>query len=685
VNALRVTLVSSLGVSRLTSPDIPDSYEPPLGVLTLAAQLRELFPVGFVDLDHLWRLHGSDPAQFQRIAVEQIVATRPDVLGFSSISGSYPLTIRLAERCSHLLPETTVILGGPQATVTDIATLNVFPFIDLILRGEADDTLPALVRAIASHSPISTIPALTFRDRRQIRRNPNGPPVLDMDSLPLPAFDLVPGMRELPAIPLEIGRGCPFSCTFCSTNDFFRRRFRLKSPAHTLDEMHSLHRKWGIGSFQLVHDMFTVDRRRVIVFCETLIAAGSPYRWSTSARTDSVDADLLRTMRSAGCDGIFFGIETGSQRMQRVIDKDLDLAQARTVLRETNALRIHTDVSLIAGYPQEAKEDLRATVHFFGEAMLLPWIDPQLHMLSPLAGTPLTLGYQDRITLDENWETISENGTLQDPVDRLMIAAHPEIFPNFYAFPYYTGRGVLRRLRDFLFCGLARCGGLMRALYLEVGDLLTVFEEWDQTYSTRPTEWFRSSEFVGHLISFSVTRYPSRPSILATAEFYKRAFATVMLRSPKPTAWQPYVTLAPNAMLVESGCDINSVLKALSQGKQPEDEVCTTETTVAVKLVAGNRAEILRFPPLTLELLRHAEKQSDVEEIVCDFERRDIGVPGLATRSVVQGGIEYLERSGFVRLVVPVREGATRNPTRWSGKGSHDPVFARVPGQTHLV
>lgn len=653
MNSARVTLVSGLGISRVSSANVLEPYRCPLGVLTLAAQLRPAFPVRLVDLDDLWRQHDSDRAEFQRVAIEEICATRPDVLGFSSISGSYTLTIRLAERCARLLPEATILLGGPQATVTDVDTLKAFPFIDLILRGEADDTLPALVAAIAADSAVAAIPGLTYRDRHRIRRNPASAAILDLDLLPLPAFDLGLHIGEMAALPLEIGRGCPFSCTFCSTNDFFRRRFRLKSPAHALDEMNRLHAEWGIGTFGLVHDMFTVDRRRVVSFCETLIEAGSPYRWSCSARTDSVDTDLLRLMREAGCYGIFFGMETGSSRMQRVIDKDLDLNDARRVLGETDSLQIHTDVSLIIGYPQENAEDLRDTVKFFADSMLLPWIDPHLHMLSPLAGTPITDEYFERLTLDENWELISENGTLQDPVDRLMIGAHPEIFPNFYAFPFYTERDMLRRLKDFLFHGLARCGGMMRALYLEAGDLLAVFEEWDRCFGNKPTEWFETQDFVHQLIAFSKSRYSSGPSVLATAQFYEQAFATFTRPLEEPLVTQPYVTMAVNAAIVESECDINAVLEALAQGRQPEAPAFAMPVTVAVRLIGENRAEVLRLPPLSLELLRHAEKASTVEEIERDFQQRDIGVPGLPVRGVVEGGIDYLERSGFVHRVVP--------------------------------
>src|SRR6185312_1909663 len=133
---------------------------------------------------------------------------------------------------------------------------------------------------------------------------------------------------------------------FCSTNDFFRRNFRLRSPVRILRDMRDLAVSYGLTDFDLVHDMFTVDRRRVVAFCETMIASGENFTWSCSARTDCVDGELLTLMAHAGCRGLFFGIETGSARMQAIIEKDLDLMRAAEIIDTAERLGIGTTVSL---------------------------------------------------------------------------------------------------------------------------------------------------------------------------------------------------------------------------------------------------------------------------------------------------------------------------------------------------
>src|SRR5262249_31676796 len=144
----------------------------------------------------------------------------------------------------------------------------------LILRGEADHSLLALLSALETGSPLSSVAGTTYRNGGKVVRAPDAPLVSQLDLLPLPAFHLYPELTRAKVLPLEHGRGCPFSCTFCSTNDFFRRRFRLKSPAKIMQEMDAVRKRYGVEYFDLMHDMFTVDRRRVVEFCEAVLASG---------------------------------------------------------------------------------------------------------------------------------------------------------------------------------------------------------------------------------------------------------------------------------------------------------------------------------------------------------------------------------------------------------------------------
>src|SRR5712671_162865 len=211
----------------------------PVGILSLAAVLeaKGLQPE-VVDLNRVYyswlQDSNRDKADFCSFAGDYFAARDFDLFGFSTVCSSYPLTLRIAAEVKRVYPKSTVVLGGPQASVVDVSTLRAYSSIDLVVRGEAEQTLPALVDALGGDGALDAVPGITFRQRNDIVRSPEAPLVADLDALPFPAFHLFPDVRHCRHFPLELGRGCPFACTFCSTNDFFRRKFRLKTPEHMI-------------------------------------------------------------------------------------------------------------------------------------------------------------------------------------------------------------------------------------------------------------------------------------------------------------------------------------------------------------------------------------------------------------------------------------------------------------------
>jgi len=236
---------------------------------------------------------------------------------------------------------------------------------------------------------------------------------------------------------------------------------------------------YGIDTFELVHDMFTVDRKRVAAFCEALLDASDKFYWGCSARTDCIDEELIELMASAGCRGIFFGIETGSARMQKVIDKGLDLAESAARVRACDKSKIKTAVSLIVGFPEETKEDLRSTIGFFMDSLRSDHADPQLVILAPLAGTPIHQQHKNDLFLDDADSNMAYRGWDQGPEEKKMINEHPDIFPNFYSVPTpFLDHEFLKELRDFLLNGIKTARSLLRELRIAGADMLVVFEEW---------------------------------------------------------------------------------------------------------------------------------------------------------------------------------------------------------------
>ncbi|HUB81094.1 MAG TPA: radical SAM protein [Bryobacteraceae bacterium] len=461
---MRLTLVTAAIATDFEHPEDAASVSvrtfsaaPQLGTLSLAAVLESCsLDPQIVNLDQLYYRYlaefGSRGLQhFPAWIAPQLIATGAAIYGLGTICSSYPLTLRIAASLKALQPECTVLLGGPQASVVDLATLAAFSSVDFILRGESERTLPRFLEEWSGNRRFGDVPGLSYRSPFGPVRNPDAPVIDDLDSLPLPAYHLTGELTGASYAMLELGRGCPFACTFCSTNDFFRRKFRVKSPARMLADMRAIAQQYGIRRFELVHDMFTVDRRRVVDFCRHLIDSGEKFQWSSSARTDFVDDELLETMAAAGCTGVFFGIESGSARMQRIIDKDLDPDRARAMISAAERLGIATTVSLITGFPEENGDDLRETAGMYLYSLRHANSSPQLNLLAPLAGTPIHARHRAAMFLGDLCSDMSHQGRSQNQADRELIRRHPEIFPNFYSLPTPgLDRAFCLELREFL-------------------------------------------------------------------------------------------------------------------------------------------------------------------------------------------------------------------------------------------
>ncbi len=515
---MKVCLISAPTASELDSPHLAEAdalrmmaEHAPLGVLSLAGVLeREGLRPEVVDLNRLYfdfhHVSERGETDFCRFAASYFANQDFDFFGFSSVCSSYPLTIRIASEIKRLHPDSVVALGGPQASAVDLATLRAYQRIDLVVRGEAEETLPQVLDALACHHPMDAVPGITFRNRGDILRNPDAPGIGDLDDLPFPAFHLLPDMRGCHFVPLELGRGCPFSCTFCSTNDFFRRRFRLKSPARVLHEMRSIKATYGIDTFDLIHDMFTVDRKRVAAFCEALLESEEKFYWGCSARTDCIDDELIALMAQAGCRGIFFGIETGSARLQKIIDKGLDLTESAARVRSCNQHKIKTAVSLIVGFPEETIDDLRATVRFFMESLCQDHADPQMCVLAPLAGTPIHQQHREELVLNDAGAEMSYRGWDQGSHEEKMITEHPDIFPNFYSIPTPAlDHEFVKELRDFLLSGIKSARRLLVDLHQAGGDMLDIFQDW-RSWRTRENGCLSAQERSAYYVSEAFPR-----------------------------------------------------------------------------------------------------------------------------------------------------------------------------------
>jgi hypothetical protein len=407
----------------------------PVGLLSLAAVLRAERPQTSCELYDLNRRirSGALPLneRFYVRAAQDLCASAPDVIGFMTECDSYHHVLQIAGEVKRIAPDTAIVLGGPHASAVVHATLERCADIDAVVIGEGEVTFPELLDALAS-PPEGGVPGALMRSPDATGGILDGGPralVPRLDDLPVAAYDLYepdPGEE----IFIEVGRGCPFQCSFCSTAPYWNRRHRVKSAERIVHEIAAVRDLFGTSRAHFTHDLFTTHRRWVRTVCAALIDAGTPIRWTCSARTDTVDRELLALMAQAGCDAIYFGIESGSERILREIRKDIPLVDSFAVLEECREFGITPNAGFIVGFPTDDADSIRATFEAHERALRLGTRPTHLFAFCPFADSEM---YADCGALECTGHFVDlPLGAATDLANRQLVARDRDLFGAYF-------------------------------------------------------------------------------------------------------------------------------------------------------------------------------------------------------------------------------------------------------------
>jgi hypothetical protein len=444
-----------------------------------------------------------------------------------------------------------------------------------------------------------------------------------------------------------------------------------------IEHMTQLRDAYGIRHFSFVHDMYTVNRKKVVEFCQALLERGEDFGWTCSARTDCVDDELLALMAKAGCKGIFFGIETGSPRLQRVINKKLDLDEAWERIRCADQHRMNTAVALITAFPDEKKEDLRDTIHYYVNSRRYDSADPQLSLLAPLAETPIHAQHKDQLVFDHIFSDMSHQGWQQDQDDIDLIKAYPDIFPNFYAVPTkWLDRQYFSAARDFVMGVTVWFRWLPIALLQDHGDFLAVFERWLKWLAAQQAQEVEEADAAPN----STPYYNHRQFPIDFVKFVQTCYLKEMAKTPKaisallqteaipelpehPSAnghapekpdalgldafpYQP-----PGMRVMQLEMDYKELLRCLRRTEALQD-VAERNVTVVFAEPDQRGVKVLQLPPLSSELLSLCDGVHTVAEIMGQFARQRTEVKGVPADKACIFGLRQLFVQGIIGLSV---------------------------------
>lgn len=298
-----------------------------------------------------------------------------------------------------------IIVGGPHASVIP----HTIPdFVDHVVIGEGERA----ILQIAEGEP-----------ERIIRAER----ITDMDSLPMPAYDIAVQSSYDTTAPLIDGgrvftmntsRGCPFDCTFCSVGSVWGRRYCFFSPDRIVEDIRFLKENYGATGVYFREDNFTLRRERVVNVCEKLLDEGIGIQWMCETRADTLDRELLELMKRAGCTGLYIGAESGSQRVLDFLKKGITTEQVRRVFAWCGELGIKALASFIVGVPTETVEERRQTVRF-AEAL-----GANVYGFNVFVGIPKSALY-DYVLAHKLYEYIDERGLIY-------MRGHDEMVDEFY-------------------------------------------------------------------------------------------------------------------------------------------------------------------------------------------------------------------------------------------------------------
>jgi radical SAM superfamily enzyme YgiQ (UPF0313 family) len=326
----------------------------------------------------------------------------PDLVGISSTTASFPLALRLAEMSKAEQPTAPVVMGGCHVTFTAEDTLRGCPAVDVVVRGEGEETLRELAERLQMGRGLEDVLGVSYRQDGRPTHNPPRPFIQDLDALPWPARHLF-DKSYAPMGALITSRGCPGRCIFCASTVMSGHRYRARRPERVVDEMECLHYEWGSQRLLILDDTFTaLVKKLTLPVCAEIKRRRLQVAWGCESRVDVATPEVLDVLREAGCDRIQFGVESGSPRVLATLRKGITLEQVRQAIRYAVGLGMDVICTFILGHPDETEEDAQLSIDFVQELWHMGVGVASFAFLTPFPGTDV---YEHReaygITLHE--------------------------------------------------------------------------------------------------------------------------------------------------------------------------------------------------------------------------------------------------------------------------------------------
>jgi len=450
---MRVLLINPPSESEIIGNNPPiieeeRGYNPPLGLLYLAGYLEKFTDYSVEVLD-------TQVEELSYPEIENIVREKqPEVVGVIAMTFTLVDVVKTVKLIKSVNKNIRVVLGGPHVYIFPNETINL-EGVDYLVLGEGEEVLKDLLDHMDDYKRLKSIKGLVFKENGGIVNTGPRSLIKNLDVLPFPARHLVPSekyrslvLSRTPITTIFTSRGCPYRCTFCA-RPHLGKKFRARSAQNVVDEMEEC-TKMGIYGFLVYDDTFTVNKRRVIEICDELRKRKLDVEWDIRARVDTVDEEVLKSLKMAGCRGIHYGVEAGTERILEVLDKRIEISRTREIFLLTEKSKISTLGYFMIGNPRETREDIFETIKLMKE------LDPDyvhVTIFTPFPATKIYLdGLESEIIEKDYWKDFSQDPTpdfvpphwgehfTRDELVELLAFA----YRNFYTRPSYIMKNLVK-------------------------------------------------------------------------------------------------------------------------------------------------------------------------------------------------------------------------------------------------
>ncbi len=378
---------------------------------------------------------------------------KPDIVGFTAVTSSFLNAYKIAEAIRIAQPQIMIVMGGVHVSALRGKILQRFPAIDILVTGEGEKAIAELAAGVRPEN----IQGLVLRSGREIRDNGLRTDLVELDSLPFPAYHKLDGFPynfeaalfnypKAPTATIISSRGCPYQCSYCDRS-VYRRSFRFNSPDYLYEHMAYLKKEFGIRHVFFYDDLFTFNRERVEKFCTMLRNKPLGMTFNCAVRVGHADDELLGMLKASGCWMVSLGIESGAPEILARHKTKVNFDDMKDTVRRIQKAGLRAKGLFMMGLPGETEETIRITTDFINGLEL---DDMNMTKFTPFPGSPIYQNIHEEGTFEERWELMNCLNFVFVPRGIESKARLDELYKRFLK-QFYTGRNWTRKFVPLLF------------------------------------------------------------------------------------------------------------------------------------------------------------------------------------------------------------------------------------------